>query len=922
MAVRPQHMHDGGIVERRLRPIYDWLDNGVNKKALQEAEKVLKKSPTLQAARALKALALLRLGKKCEAQAVLEALAEEKPSDDTTLQAMTISYRESQQLQKVCEAYEAAVRAEPSSEELHSHLFMAYVRVGDHRAQHRAALQLYRIAPKNPYYFWAVMSIVLQAKSTEDVSKKSILLALAQRMVDNFIMENKMEAEQEARLYMMILELQEKWEDLLAFVEGPVYAQLVPGSMLQASIPYLRRLGRWRRLNLVCKDLLWENQDRWDYYMPYFDSVFELMKGAECDESEGSADDTAEKCHEFICSLVESVSAGRALRGPYLARLELWRRLAAHEAGGEAAALLGSARALCVQYLRVFAAKPCAVADLRPYLAIIPQQEREDHCRDFLTCLDFDENSEPDNAADIQRHVSCLCAWRLCAPPPDAADSLALADALRAHYLRCVGAAPAPTPPAPTDASPADAYATLAAHHYCYAAVQRHEAGPLVQALGVLELCARRSPAQPHAKLLLLALYHMLGAGSAADAAFARLEAKHVQLASLGWLHAARLPAAAPALAAARLADVHTFYQHHAKDSVEQLTYAYKYGTFEKLVELGAWRARLEACAWAALAARERALLQPPAPPAGPPIPPALPDALTDNRDLSVIVSWEPAQRRDAELRARTFERDVAYLRLKDALVRALALCAEAAAAHDNTHLLRQLDVCVDAFDAAMERCRREYRTPEEDLSVSAPLPSRIFALVQSPASYGALYTRLLRVARAACERGEGEGGAGAVGRAAAALSAALRAARPALAHLAPASLWHTRDALEQLSNVLEFAGVMTYVMGVCREVVTPTNSRKASKKKASVSPERAATGPALGEAGGEAAALLGEVRARLEAWPAAWAAPHLASGVEDRLAGEYRCPVAGQLERSYREALRHARDTLDDKIKYLKSMQ
>lgn len=75
----------------------DWLDNGNNKKAFQEAEKVLKKSPSLQAARALKALALFRLGKGAEAQSVLETLAQEKPCDDTTLQAMTISYRESQQ---------------------------------------------------------------------------------------------------------------------------------------------------------------------------------------------------------------------------------------------------------------------------------------------------------------------------------------------------------------------------------------------------------------------------------------------------------------------------------------------------------------------------------------------------------------------------------------------------------------------------------------------------------------------------------------------------------------------------------------------------------------------------------------------------------------------------------------------------------
>lgn len=77
--------------------ILDWLDNGNNKKALQETEKVLKKTPSLQAARALKALSLLRLGRGEEAHSVLTALAEERPSDDSTLQAMTMTYRECQQ---------------------------------------------------------------------------------------------------------------------------------------------------------------------------------------------------------------------------------------------------------------------------------------------------------------------------------------------------------------------------------------------------------------------------------------------------------------------------------------------------------------------------------------------------------------------------------------------------------------------------------------------------------------------------------------------------------------------------------------------------------------------------------------------------------------------------------------------------------
>ena len=62
---------ENSVAERRLRPIYDWLDNGNNKKALQEAEKVLKKQPDFQCCRVLKCLALIRLGKEGEAESIL-----------------------------------------------------------------------------------------------------------------------------------------------------------------------------------------------------------------------------------------------------------------------------------------------------------------------------------------------------------------------------------------------------------------------------------------------------------------------------------------------------------------------------------------------------------------------------------------------------------------------------------------------------------------------------------------------------------------------------------------------------------------------------------------------------------------------------------------------------------------------------------
>lgn len=77
----------------------------------------------------------------------------------------------------------------PLSEEYHSHLFMAYARVGEYKKMQQvrkesrerlpsgcrdtltlkdvpfqAGMALYKIVPKNPYYFWSVMSLVMQVR--------------------------------------------------------------------------------------------------------------------------------------------------------------------------------------------------------------------------------------------------------------------------------------------------------------------------------------------------------------------------------------------------------------------------------------------------------------------------------------------------------------------------------------------------------------------------------------------------------------------------------------------------------------------------------------------------------------------------------------------------------------------------------------
>ena len=86
------------IVKNRLfKFLSDYLDNGNNKRALQEAEKVLKKQPDFPCCKVLKALALMRMGREDEAQPLIDSVLEESPTDESTLQAMNIAYKELQQ---------------------------------------------------------------------------------------------------------------------------------------------------------------------------------------------------------------------------------------------------------------------------------------------------------------------------------------------------------------------------------------------------------------------------------------------------------------------------------------------------------------------------------------------------------------------------------------------------------------------------------------------------------------------------------------------------------------------------------------------------------------------------------------------------------------------------------------------------------
>ena len=206
--------------DRKLRPVFEYLDNGSYKKALQEIDKLLKKNRNQQYVRALKSLTLVRLHRRKESMEILNELHAEMPADEMILQTMSMCYREIQRNDLITTLYENALKKDSTNEKLFAHLFMSYVRMNDYKKQQITALNLYKVHQKNPYYFWAIMSIYMQAMSADDETMANkIILPLAEKMCEKFYKENRFESDSEYDLYLMVLEAQKKYSRMITIMK-------------------------------------------------------------------------------------------------------------------------------------------------------------------------------------------------------------------------------------------------------------------------------------------------------------------------------------------------------------------------------------------------------------------------------------------------------------------------------------------------------------------------------------------------------------------------------------------------------------------------------------------------------------------------------------------------------------------------------
>lgn len=682
--------HVDTVNERRLRPIYDWLDNGNNKKALQEAEKVLKKQPTNQCARVLKALALLRLGKENECQSIMEQVRTEVPCEDSTLQVMSICYREIHQPDKISEVYEAAAKANPNNEDLLTHLFMSHVRLGDYKKQQQTALALYKLKPKNPYYFWAVMSIVMQAIHADEKLAKGVILPLAERMVLKIVKDAKMEAEPEALLYLMILELQDKNEEMLTVLSGPLAFYV--SSTVQRKAALLVKLERFPEAVSAYKELINENADNWAYYKDYIYAALKYQK--------------PEECLDFLNKIIST--SEKKVRAPYLAKLELLKRTRTAENVEN-----GQSVDLMHQYFSKFGEKGCAVEDLRLYLDLLTPTDKLHLVKKIEEDVGVTPEGFPTTVQQMQRHIHLEQLRRICGfhhpPVVDTNAQKNLVERLCKLYEKGNELCPFEDR-LPTDFCSADSYILLATHLLFQLWYDTSEASYLYRAMAILERGLLSSPANFHIKILLVRIYLEAGLVVAAHHVFTLLDIKHIQLDSLGYLHS---PLIAPLghliVASTTLNHSTKFFHTNYKDSADHLMFAYKYGSFEKIREFMELKDRLENSLHFAMTAIDKMLLELSLCSNSSSLFSVLSNmkpseesiktgSLRDNRDLEVLRAWEPLPEngKDPRMKEETRCCMVTLLRARSLMLRIIAASAQS----DSTSLLARLSTELRRLDS------------------------------------------------------------------------------------------------------------------------------------------------------------------------------------------------------------------------------
>lgn len=317
--------------------------------------------------------------------------------------------------------------------------------------------------------------------------------------------------------------------------------------------------------------------------------------------------------------------------------------------------------------------------------------------------------------------------------------------------------------------------------------IKTKSADRLVEALHLLNYLLKNSPSNFHAKLLCLQIYHILGCALGAHKIYESLDIKHVQLDSLGYLHCAHLPSSGlPTISKPLYDQTLKFFTQSYKDSLEYLAMSYKFGSFSKLQEFMDFREKLSNSLHYSLVSVEALLLEISCFSGNsqqnlqqltnmkiePNEDRIKYDELSDNRDLEVIIRWDPTyqysnddgssiepipiHQKVKENEKESFTQNVELLQMRSCLLRYIAASVElisvpytqtVANGETTTKNSEQADkeeiytILIESWCELYHRIKKlNYKPTSSEFLVNL-LPSRLHQMIKLP--YEVIFTCL-----------------------------------------------------------------------------------------------------------------------------------------------------------------------------------
>ncbi|KRZ39273.1 Integrator complex subunit 2 [Trichinella pseudospiralis] len=581
------------IFEKRARSIYELLDKGNMKRAIQDCDKFIKKYPQAPIAKALKTLCLIRHGRSGETDKLIEACFQCGPIDQLAMQALSYCFRELGKPNMLVVLYQRMLDQNPNNEEYMASLSLSHGRAGDFKMFGLQAMQLYKQVPNERYYFWSVMSNVFQAHGQSE-SAMTVHLPLAQKMTVKYIKEHRNNINDNIiQLYLFILKMGSHHNEALRFLQSDLIQPEIHSKIYLAEeqLAAWERLGRHEEAFEFSKERIrMKKSDGWPLWNKMIDNFLCLLEANQ------------ERRKRLFENFIEFFDERIEERSTHLAKLYLVEKLIEKNLATvdelESFKLDVPAK-LIAKYFEAFAHKPCFFDDVRPFLKLVIKSERNDFVSELakiagdlpITFHDSQiEMSFVKNQEVVQKHVHLLhiCSVVGCYSNLSTPDLLQFSKQLLILFDR---ARRYNTTQSHSSAYPSDGYLSLAVHFIWLLYIMKQDDHWLYRLAILLE--QRLSLGKPNYEFVfrLSKVYSLLGCPGALLRVFNGSDIKMIMMESLWYMMNDQLtPWGFYREYIMWCTSCVEFYSRTSRDVLDNMVVALREGNYMKSIELFRFR--------------------------------------------------------------------------------------------------------------------------------------------------------------------------------------------------------------------------------------------------------------------------------------------------------------------------------------------